>query len=81
MVYHPRDDVRHGEHSEISSRVQGVDEAVSVRPRYLTFVIDQDVRRKPWGLKHFSDDLKDQTKLRFVKLRWFNQHFLIMKLL
>ena len=27
--------------------VQGVDEAVSVRPRYLTFVIDQEVRRKP----------------------------------
>ena len=61
--------------------VQGVDEAVSVRPRYLTFVIDQEVRRKPWGLKYFSDDLKDQTKLRFVKLRWFDRHILIMKLL
>ena len=61
--------------------VQGVDEAVSVRPRYLTFVIDQEVRRKPCGLKHFSDDLKDQAKLRFVKLRWFDRHFLIMKLL
>ena len=40
--------------------IQGVDEAVGIRPRYLTFVLDQAVRRRPWGLKHVSDDLKDQ---------------------
>ena len=38
--------------------VRGVDEVVSIRPR--SFVLNQAVSRRPWGLKHVSDDLKDQ---------------------
>ena len=46
--------------------IQGVDEAVGIRPRYLTFVLDQAVRRRPWGLKHVSDDLKVQGICEWV---------------
>ena len=47
-------------------RAQGVDKAVSIKPRYLTFVLDQTVRRRPWGLKPVSDDLKDQGICEWV---------------
>ena len=46
--------------------VQREDGTVSIRPRYLTFVLDQAVRRRPWGLKHFCDDLKDQGICEWV---------------
>ena len=45
---------------------QGVDEAVSIKPRYLTFVLDQAVCRRPWGLKPVSDDSKDQGICEWV---------------
>ena len=41
-------------------RIQGVDERVRIRSRHLTVALDQSVCRRSWGLKHFSDDLKDQ---------------------
>ena len=37
-----------------------------IRPRYLTFVLDQAVRRRPWGLKHASKELKDQGVCEWV---------------
>ena len=44
--------------------VRGVDEVVSIRPR--SFVLNQAVSRRPWGLKHVSDDLKDQGICEWV---------------
>ena len=46
--------------------VQGVDETVSIGPLYLTLVLDQAVHRRPWDLKHFSDDLKGQGIYEWV---------------
>ena len=46
--------------------VQGVDETVSIGPLYLTLVLDQAVRRRPWDLKNFSDDLKGQGIYEWV---------------
>ena len=61
--------------------VQGVHETVSIRPRYLTFVLDQAVSRTPWGLKHVSDDLKDKWICEWVihknprMLKYVPDHF------
>ena len=43
---------------------EAYDEAVSIRPHYLTFLLDKTVRRRPW--KHFSDGLKDQGICEWV---------------
>ena len=44
--------------------VQGVDEAMSISPHYLTFALDKAVRRRPW--KHFSDGLKDEEVYEWI---------------
>ena len=46
--------------------VQGVDEAGRIRPRCLTFVLDQAACRRRWGLKHFTVDLKGQGICEWV---------------
>ena len=61
--------------------VQGVDEAVSIRPRCLTFVLGQAVQKRPWGLKHVSDDLKEQriyewaVNKKIQMLEYVSDHF------
>ena len=37
-----------------------------IKPRYLTFVLDQAVHRRPWGLRHVSDKLKEQGICEWV---------------
>ena len=57
------------------SGVQGVDEAVSIGPRYLTFLpdhlkakgmCDEAVRRESWTLKDVPDHLKTQEMCKRV---------------
>ena len=52
-----------------------------IRSRYLTFVLDHAVRRRPWGLRHVSNESKDQGICEWVVyknpwiLKFVSDHF------